>query len=314
MIWFNGFPFLDNKQNHVFNVPVSHVMTNKPVFLPATNLPVKDAERLLGEKKFQGFPIVDNADSRTLIGFIGRTELQYAIARAKRGGQLFPDAKCRFVSPLRRGELPTSDTASTTSLSTLTPSPSDTSATQRMNSQQGEVHPARTFDDIPVTSGIRSVDFSPYIDLAPLTVHPRLPLETVMEIFKKMGPRVILVEHRGRLTGLVSVKDCLKYQFKVEAQEYADANANASAGGNGHGSAAIGEGMVEQKVWELIQWAIWKVKFWKRRDRSGSSGSHGLEGEWQRRGGAERASSDIVDGTEDADALMELEERDSNRG
>jgi hypothetical protein len=24
MIWFNGFPFLDNKEEHVFNVPVSH--------------------------------------------------------------------------------------------------------------------------------------------------------------------------------------------------------------------------------------------------------------------------------------------------
>lgn len=40
-----------------------------------------------------------------------------------------------------------------------------------------------------------------------------------MEIFKKLGPRVILVEHRGRLTGLVTVKDCLKYQFQVEAHD-----------------------------------------------------------------------------------------------
>ena len=132
-----------------------------------------------------------------------------------------------------------------------------------------------------------------------------------MEIFKKMGPRVILVEHRGRLTGLVTVKDCLKYQFKVEAQEHADAN--SSAGGNGHGSVGIGEGLVEQKAWELIQWAIGKVKFWERRNRSGSHGSS-LDGEWQRRGGRRRASSDIVDGTEDAEALLELEERDSNRG
>jgi chloride channel 3/4/5 len=52
-----------------------------------------------------------------------------------------------------------------------------------------------------------------------LAVHPRLPLETVMELFKKLGPRVILVEHRGRLTGLITVKDCLKYQFQAEAHE-----------------------------------------------------------------------------------------------
>lgn len=40
-----------------------------------------------------------------------------------------------------------------------------------------------------------------------------------MELFKKLGPRVILVEHRGRLMGLVTVKDCLKYQFRAEGKE-----------------------------------------------------------------------------------------------
>lgn len=40
-----------------------------------------------------------------------------------------------------------------------------------------------------------------------------------MELFRKIGPRVILIEYRGKLMGLVTVKDCLKYQFKVEASE-----------------------------------------------------------------------------------------------
>lgn len=40
-----------------------------------------------------------------------------------------------------------------------------------------------------------------------------------MEMFKKLGPRVILVELRGRVAGLVTVKDVLKYQFKVENEE-----------------------------------------------------------------------------------------------
>ncbi|KKY22386.1 putative chloride channel protein [Diplodia seriata] len=69
------------------------------------------------------------------------------------------------------------------------------------------------------TSAQMTIDMSRFVDPTPLAVHPRLPLETVMELFKKMGPRVILVEYRGRLTGLITVKDCLKYQFKVEAQE-----------------------------------------------------------------------------------------------
>ena len=82
--------------------------------------------------------------------------------------------------------------------------------------------PAVSFDDMAETAGAMSVDFSKFVDPTPLAVHPRLPLETVMELFKKLGPRVILIEHRGRLMGLVTVKDCLKYQFQAEAHELKD--------------------------------------------------------------------------------------------
>jgi len=37
-----------------------------------------------------------------------------------------------------------------------------------------------------------------------------------MEIFKKLGPRCILVEQKGKLLGVVTVKDVLRYQAKVE--------------------------------------------------------------------------------------------------
>jgi chloride channel 3/4/5 len=40
-----------------------------------------------------------------------------------------------------------------------------------------------------------------------------------MEIFKKVGPRVVLVEHRGKLSGVVTRKDVLKFQFKAESRE-----------------------------------------------------------------------------------------------
>lgn len=73
-----------------------------------------------------------------------------------------------------------------------------------------------------------------------------------MELFKKMGPRVILVEQRGKLMGLVTVKDCLKYQFKVEAQE----NATTANGPTASGSHGGNEGAVptlEEKVWSFLQ-------------------------------------------------------------
>jgi chloride channel 3/4/5 len=181
MIYLNGYPFLDSKEDHTFGVPVSQVMSSHVVSLSASGMQLRAVERLLADNAYQGFPIVD--EGRILIGYIGCTELRYAVEKAKSEG-VVGSATCSFT-----GDVP------------------------------GDVNLER------------------YIDDTPLSVHPRLPLETVMELFKKMGPRVILIEYRGRLTGLVTVKDCLKYQFKVEA-----------------GHAGAGQGSDEQGMERLFGW------------------------------------------------------------
>jgi chloride channel 3/4/5 len=188
MIWFNGFPFLDNKEEHTFGVPVSQVTTHDLKTLPASGMLVKAAQKLLEDTPFSGFSVIEDVHSQILVGYIGRTELQFAIDRARKQGMVSSEATCSFVpDPAHEAHTPSTE---------QTPITFDAMAQQ-------------------------NVDFSAFVDLTPITVHPRLPLETVMELFKKMGPRVILVEHYGRLEGLVTVKDCLKYQFKVEAQEHA---------------------------------------------------------------------------------------------
>lgn len=186
MIWFNGFPFLDNKEEHTFGVPVSQVTTHDLKTLPASGMPVKETQKLLQDTSFSGFPVIEDVNSQLLVGYIGRTELQFAIDRTRKQGMLSSEATCTFV-----------------------PDPEHEALTAFTEM------PPLTFDNM----ALQNIDFSPFVDSTPITVHPRLPLETVMELFKKMGPRVILVEHHGRLEGLVTVKDCLKYQFKVEAQE-----------------------------------------------------------------------------------------------
>ncbi|KAI9803353.1 MAG: glycerol ethanol, ferric requiring protein [Piccolia ochrophora] len=192
MIWFNGFPFLDTKEEHTFGVPVSRVMTSTMTLLPTSGLDLRSVEKLLADNRFQGFPIVENGAPDVLVGYIGRTELRYAIDRAKREQAVMPNARCFFTPPA--------------STAAITPA---------------SAAPPVSFDTMSSTSGQMSIDFSRFIDPTPLAVHPRLPLETVMEVFKKMGPRVILIEYRGQLKGLVTVKDCLKYQFKVEAHDHA---------------------------------------------------------------------------------------------
>ncbi|RWA03512.1 hypothetical protein EKO27_g11593 [Xylaria grammica] len=190
MIWFSGFPFLDNKEEHHFGVPVSTVMTSDVVAIPVNGMTLGSIEDLLKEPHYQGFPIVENLRTKILVGYIGRTELRYAIGRLRRDQTMVvnPQAKCNFSPPA-------------------------------VNPTIAPITPTVTISHVDFSTSSASIDFSRYVDATPVTVHPRLPLETVMDMFRKIGPRVILIEHHGELTGLVTVKDCLKYQFKVEAAE-----------------------------------------------------------------------------------------------
>nr|POE72255.1 putative chloride channel protein [Quercus suber] len=217
MIWFNGFPFLDSKEEHNFNIPVSQTMTLNPISLTATGLTISAVEQILATSKYQGFPVVVDSETNILLGYIGRTELRYALDRARKDQAVSASAQCSF-SPSPDGI----QTATTPSASAP--------------------HVSFFLEEASATT----VDFSRFVDPTPLSVHPRLPLETVMELFKKIGPRVILVEHRGRLIGLVTIKDCLKYQFAAEAQ---DESKDDSVG--------------QEKLWEIIkiagQWIVAKV-------------------------------------------------------
>ena len=116
MIWFSGFPFLDRKEEHSFGVPVSAVMIRDLVLLPSVGLKLDEVESILSETDFGGFPIVQDRDSKILLGYIGRTELRYAIGsnpiprkriyvvdRAKRLRRVSPTAMCYFATPDQDG-------------------------------------------------------------------------------------------------------------------------------------------------------------------------------------------------------------------
>ncbi|KAK4651696.1 glycerol ethanol, ferric requiring protein [Podospora pseudocomata] len=268
MIWFSGFPYLDNKEDHNFGVPVSHAMIADVVSIPSTGLTLKAVERLLSKDSYQGFPIVDDENNKILLGYIGRTELCYAAERARKERTLSPLAKCTFAPRTNIDPIPTIYAPAT---------PSSSSA------PYGEQH-----EPDYSTSTQTTIDFSPYIDLTPLSVHPRLPLETVMELFRKIGPRVVLIEHRGRLMGLVTVKDCLKYQFKAEAAEHGEREREM-----------LGiEEEGQERVWEVMRgiagWVSDRVSGW-------SGGRVRLRDSWEGSRGQEAGG--ILEGTE-----MELDE------
>ncbi|KAH7116210.1 chloride channel [Dendryphion nanum] len=270
-IWFNGYPFLDNKEEHTFGVPVSQVMVSNIISLPAAGLELRALERLMSENQVQGYPIVEDNESKILLGYIGRTELRYALDRAKRDQMAPGHAKCLFTSTNANHD-------------SRTPSSS---------------MPAITFDTMSATSAQLQIDLSKFIDPTPLAVHPRLPLETVMELFKKMGPRVILIEYRGRLTGLVTVKDCLKYQFQVEAHE----NPQTNSGDNG----------TQEAIWGVMHrsalWVDGKLDWLRSRVGAGGRGIRLVSPTEERSRGRERQEGSNGEGEEGMQLNVELEDR-----
>jgi len=119
------------------------------------------------------------------VGYIDRSEVRYVLERARKNRGRLANTPCLFKA--RQQEPDDVDLAS-------------------------EVHeddePEEYF--APTTAG-EGIQFWPWVNKTPMTVSPELPLEIVMQIFKRMGPRTILVEDHGVLSGLVTVKDVLKF-------------------------------------------------------------------------------------------------------
>ena len=414
MIWFNGFPFLDNKEDHSFGVPVSEAMitTDHLSTLPANGMTLKEVEVLLTKSSYQGFPIVEDHVTNTLLGFIGRTELRYAVDRARRSTFIPSHARCMFASPSDEPTTPSNTTTippasdlrtissglatpglpsyglatpalnsygrspSTTflTLGPLTPgstspnfdtglSPSARSATNKdddddddddddgdtISHLDGEPssstapatnqplhnprvrangHPATSTSTTTPTAESPILDLHRFPDFTPLSVHPSLPLETTMELFKKLGPRVILVEYHGNLTGLVTVKDCLRYQFKAEAESHREKDERAAE------EEARRSAEREEKVWGWIVsvgvWVQGKVAKWSRGriilgepgvgvGMGAAVGSEtplmGTEGTELREGvGGGHAVGDETRGSVDIDELGRVINRGSGRG
>ncbi|KAJ1739929.1 glycerol ethanol, ferric requiring protein [Coemansia sp. RSA 1821] len=125
----------------------------------------------------RGYPVVDNERDLRLIGYVGRN----AVIRALAANGLFlgqepPQLAVMFApgaSHRHQGQVSSIHSHSGTSLSVL--------------------------------------NLSELVNTSPVTVRPHTSAETTIELFRKLGPRVILVtsEDDGRLEGLLTRKDVL---------------------------------------------------------------------------------------------------------
>ena len=99
-IHFQGYPFLDNKDDApVPDVPVAQVMTRFEdlVCITAVGHTIDSLQDLLREHRFRGFPVVNESREATLLGYISRTELQFALHSATSSSRSLPSTtSCYF--------------------------------------------------------------------------------------------------------------------------------------------------------------------------------------------------------------------------
>src|SRR5690242_10449810 len=80
-IHLNGYPFLDAKDEYVWNTTAGSVMTRVEDLevIVGSGCTLESLQELLQSTAYKGYPVVDGADSMRLIGFAGRAELRYAM-------------------------------------------------------------------------------------------------------------------------------------------------------------------------------------------------------------------------------------------
>nr|XP_018266605.1 chloride channel, other eukaryote [Kwoniella dejecticola CBS 10117]OBR88763.1 chloride channel, other eukaryote [Kwoniella dejecticola CBS 10117] len=228
MIRLNGYPFLEKEDkedttDQTFIEPIANVMKKDIVTMSATGVPLQQIAEMVQSTNYQGFPVVKSDADRTIIGFVRKNELRYALDKARRTRNLATNAICTFqhTPPLPLSPDKASDGEHIPRPESVVPG--RTGSVFRTPSVSAGGFPRRE-------SGVEAeeVDFGEYVDEIPLTVSPKMPLEIVLQLFRRMGPRVILVSDQGKLVGLVTVKDVLRHEVVEHHRHTRLTSANAS--------------------------------------------------------------------------------------
>lgn len=176
----NGYPFLDNKGEYPFSTTAFEVMRTGTEQSPLRvirngRMTVGDTENLLRECSFSGFPVVDS--DRLVLGFCTRRDLEFALRAARK----------------------THTNVTTQSLVYFTAHLPEQVAEQQLAGPSAH------------SGGPASLRLRKVMETAPMTVTEHTPMETVIDMFRKLGLRQVLVTRSGQLLGIITKKDVLNF-------------------------------------------------------------------------------------------------------
>lgn len=199
MIKFQGYPFLD-KEDHVFGISVSAVMKHKPDVLYADGEQLRDLEAKLGRGLYKGLPVVASREDETLLGYIGKRELRYALGKVQRARSFSADVECLFTCSTDLHGLSNfpepSPMIGTPALFDEEEHERDRRRNQNLDEEAGLMPREDAEDDEDeedvgaskpdasmATEGggqEETLELGAWVDQNPLIVQPSMPLETVM--------------------------------------------------------------------------------------------------------------------------------------
>ncbi|CAG8542451.1 10114_t:CDS:10 [Cetraspora pellucida] len=98
----NEYPFLDSKEDYVYNTLASQYMTRVEdlMVITATGHTLDSLDELLNDTDYKGFPVINNVKNMLLTGYISRSELRYAMDKAKKKPGISLMSPCYFSSNL----------------------------------------------------------------------------------------------------------------------------------------------------------------------------------------------------------------------
>lgn len=186
----NGYPFLDIKEEFDHTTLAADVMqpqTNDPlVVLTQDSMNLGDVEEILQRTDHNGFPVVVSVESQYLVGFVLRRDLKLAIQ----------NARSRVESVSRESLV--------------------------LFTNQIPIVENRMMHNMNETNISTPLKLWKILDLAPTCITDKTPMETVINMFRKLGLRQTLVTHNGRLLGIITKKDVIRHWKKME--EHDDSN------------------------------------------------------------------------------------------
>jgi len=236
-IQFNEYPYLDNRDDTPApDVTVSDIMTRveEMVRIDANHdHSIKSLRTLLNTTSFRGFPVIMSTSpsstsaahllspldipdpippsptpqpdhpSNTLLGYISRTELTFALNIATT-----TNSPHDSLPPIT----PTTTTTTTRNLPPSTPC---------------------LFTHDPTASPHSTLDLRPWMDQTPITLNSESSLQLAVNMFQRLGLRYLLFVQRGALKGLLTKKDLWWVLNSAENREGGERNGDGEGEGDG---------------------------------------------------------------------------------